>query len=63
MTNEEIKQYFGELTVYVFEGKLDELKTIMQEAGTGYNILVVGKVYFVCPAQNCPTHEKISEIE
>lgn len=64
MTNEEIKNYFGNSTVYSFGGKLEELKNIMQTAGVGYNTLVAnyGQVYFICPAENCPDHEKIQEI-
>jgi hypothetical protein len=64
MTNEEIKNYFGNFTTYSFDGKLNELDVIMQEAGVGYNTLVAnyGQVYFVCPAGNCPANEKITEI-
>lgn len=64
MTNEEIKNYFGNFTTYYFDGKLDELNALMQKADVGYNTLIAnyGQVYFVCPAGNCPVDEKITEI-
>lgn len=64
MTKEEIKNHFGNIATYTFSGTMEELRILMEESGVGYNTLVAnyGQIYFVCPAANCPSDEKITEI-
>jgi hypothetical protein len=65
MTNEQIKNYFGTEKVYQFAGTRNEFELFMSNKGIDYNILVAnyGGVYFVCPHNDYPTDEKITEIE
>lgn len=47
MTNKEILDYFGNCTVYVFNGTLQELKQIQEIDNNSYNyLLVAGIIYF-----------------
>lgn len=47
MTNEEILNYFSNLTVYVFTGTLQELKELQESENNSYNYLIVkDTIYF-----------------
>lgn len=51
MTNQEILNYFGNSTVYVFSGTLQELKQIQEADNNSYNYLAVGEVIYFTAAQ------------
>lgn len=40
MTEQEIKNYFGDSPVYKFNGSVEELHDLMTSLGIGYNYLV-----------------------
>ena len=48
MTNQEIKDYFGQQTVYRFDGSLKDLQSLMESQGISYNYIVDQyQVYFI----------------
>ncbi len=65
MTNEQIKLHFGTDKVYHYAGTKKEFDVFMSDKGIDYGTLVAnyGSVYFVCPHDDCPVEDKITEIE
>lgn len=48
MTNQEIKNYFGRDAVYMFNGSLNELNSLMIDNNISYNYIVAQyQIYFI----------------
>jgi hypothetical protein len=50
MTSKEILEYFGNSTVYVFNGTLQELKQIQEADNNSYNYLLVADIIYFTAA-------------
>lgn len=50
MTKQEILNYFGNSTVYIFSGTLQELKQIQEADNNSYNYLVVAEIIYFTAA-------------
>lgn len=49
MIPEQIKQYFSKEEVYLFDGKVEELHSLMISLECSYNYIIDQyKIYFVC---------------
>ncbi len=52
MTNQEIKDYFGQQSIYRFDGSLEDLKNLMESQSVSYNYIVDQyQVYFIAHGQ------------
>lgn len=49
MTEQEIKNYFGETAVYKFNGTVEDLHSLMVSLNTGYNYLIDQYQIYVAP--------------
>jgi hypothetical protein len=47
MTNKEILDYFGNCTVYKFNGTLQELKELQESNNNNYSYLIVSDIIYV----------------
>lgn len=47
MTKEQVLSYFGNTTVYLYSGSLNELQQLQEATGNSYNYIIVsGIIYF-----------------
>ena len=46
MTKEQILNYFGDTTVYHYDGSLKELQELMESSGNSYNYIIVSNIIY-----------------
>jgi hypothetical protein len=49
MSDQDIKNYFGAVVIYKWDGSMDELQQHMFAVGNSYNVLMTGGIVYFGP--------------